>query len=88
MSLPSKNKFDPAQPLVRDDRKADQLFRDYLLKLDLLVTMMAAGNLPTLVAAADDAAAAAAGVPLGGMYRSPTSGVAPHTTSTLQVRVS
>ncbi len=67
--LPAKNKYDPAQNITNADRKADQLFRDYMLKLDLLVAALAAGQLPPLVNAANDAAAAAGGVAVGFMYR-------------------
>ncbi len=88
MSLPGKNVFNPAFAIAEKDGKASQLFRDYMTKLDFLISAMAAGNLPTLVSAIDDAAAAVAGVPLGGLYRSPTTGIAPNTVSTLRVRVS
>lgn len=89
MTLPVKNKFDPQFALVDSAGRPTQLFRDYMLKLDALVTAVVFGGLASnLVSAVDDAAAAAAGVPVGGMYRSPTSGVAPHTVSTVQVRVS
>ncbi len=88
MTLPTKNKFDPNFPVVDSQGRPTPLFRDYMVKLDAIVAAMAAGNLPNLVSAVDDAAAAAGGVPIGGVYRSPTSGVAPHTVSTLQVRVS
>jgi len=89
VTLPTKNKFDPSFAIVDPNGRPTQLFRDYMTKFDALVSAMAAGNLPTnLVAAVDDAAAAAGGVPLGGIYRSPTTGIAPHTVSTLQVRVS
>lgn len=69
MTLPAKNKFDPQFELVDPSRKPTQLNRDYMAKLDALVTAMAAGNLPTLVNAANDAAAAAGGVNIGQMYR-------------------
>jgi hypothetical protein len=89
MSLPSKNKFDPSFPIVEKDGKPTQFFRNYLFNFDQLITAIMLGGLPgNLVSAVDDAAAAAAGVPLGGLYRSPTSGVAPHTSSSVQVRVS
>jgi hypothetical protein len=88
MTLPAKNKFEPQFPIVNPDRRAEQLFRDYMIKLDALVAAMAAGNLPVLVSAVDDAAAAAGGVPIGAVYRTPTTGVHPNTVSTLQVRVS
>ena len=93
MSLPVKNRFDPSFGVTEKGDKPSQLFRDYMTKLDALVTAIAAGNLPilnlsTFVVAVDDAAAAAAGVPIGGIYRGTTTGVAPHTVSVLQVRVS
>lgn len=69
MSLPVKSKFDPQFALVDSSGRATQQFRDYLLKLDALVSAIAAGNLPVLVNAANDAAAAAAGVQLGQEYR-------------------
>jgi hypothetical protein len=66
--LPIKNKFDPAQDIVRDP-KASQYFRDYMSKLDALITALASGQLPPLTNAANDAAAAAAGVQVGFLYR-------------------
>lgn len=69
MSLPVKSKFDPQFALVDSSGRATQQFRDYLLKLDALVSAIAAGNLPVLVNAANDAAAAAAGVVIGQEYR-------------------
>lgn len=74
LTLPPKNKFDPAQNITNADRKADQVFRDYMLKLDILVSVMAGGTLPllnmsNLANAANDAAAALAGVPVSGVYR-------------------
>jgi hypothetical protein len=88
VTLPAKNIFNPAFPIADKEGKASQLFRDYMTALDRLVTAMAAGNLPALVVSADDAGAAAAGVPIGAIYRTPTTGVHPNTVSTLQVRVS
>lgn len=93
MTLPTKNKFDPSFPITEKGDKPSQLFRDYMRALDAVVAAIAAGNLPTLnlstfIVAVDDAAAAAAGVPIGGIYRGTTTGVAPHTVSVLQVRVS
>jgi hypothetical protein len=70
VSLPQKNKFNPAFPLVDGQGNATQVFRDYMIKLDALVAAMAAGNLAGLVNAANDAAAAAAGVQIGQAYRS------------------
>lgn len=69
MSLPVKSKFDPQFALVDSSCRATQQFRDYLLKLDALVSAIAAGNLPVLINAANDAAAAAAGVQVGQAYR-------------------
>lgn len=69
MSLPSKPKFDPKLALVDKDGNATQLFRDYMAKLDALVTALTTGGNVALVNAANDAAAAAAGVPVGWMYR-------------------
>jgi len=69
VTLPAKNKFDPQFPLNKGG-PPDQIFRDYLSKLDALVAAMAAGNLPAnLVNAVNDAAAAAGGVAIGQMYR-------------------
>jgi hypothetical protein len=68
-----------------------QSFRLYFLTLDASVRALVKGLLgsPTqLVAAADDAAAAAAGVPVGGLYRTPATGTPPHTISVVQIRVS
>lgn len=70
MTLPVKNKFDPSFALVDPTGRPTQLFRDYLVKLDALVTSIAAGNAPNnLVNAANDGAAAAAGVQVGQEYR-------------------
>lgn len=69
MSLPQKTKFDPTFPIADGAGRSTQFYRDYLARLDLLIAAMAAGNLPTLVNAANDAAAAAAGVLVGQMYR-------------------
>lgn len=68
MSLPVKNKFDPQFALNRGG-PPEQMFRDYLAKLDALVTAMATGNLPVLGNYANDAAAAVGGVNVGQMYR-------------------
>jgi hypothetical protein len=62
VSLPNKNKFDPAFPITDKDGRPTQLFRDYVTKLDLMLATIA-------VNAANDAAAAAAGVPVGSFYR-------------------
>ncbi|MCS3725506.1 hypothetical protein [Bradyrhizobium betae] len=71
MTLPAKDKrFDPGFPIADKDGRPTALFRDYLVLLDRLVTLMVAGNAPSnLVNAANDAAAAAAGVPVGNLYR-------------------
>jgi hypothetical protein len=70
VSLPAKNKFDPQFPLVDSKGNATQQFRDYLSKLDVLVSSIAAGNHSAgIVNAANDAAAAAAGVAVGQEYR-------------------
>lgn len=69
MTLPVKNRFDPQFPLNKGG-PPDQIFRDYLSKLDALVTSLGAGNVSAnLVNAANDAAAAAAGVSIGQTYR-------------------
>jgi hypothetical protein len=89
VTLPTKNKFDPQFHITDKDGRPTQFFRDYMRTLDALVTAVVFGGLPNnLISAVDDAAAAAAGVPLGGLYRSPATGVAPHTQSFVQVRVS
>lgn len=76
MTLPVKAKFDPQFALVDSTGRPTQLFRDYMVKLDALVTAIAAGNTPPLfnigasgALAANDAAAAAGGVAVGGLYR-------------------
>lgn len=46
-----------------------QAFGIYMTKLDALIAAMAAGNLPTLINAANDAAAATLGVQIGQAYR-------------------
>jgi hypothetical protein len=69
VSLPAKNKFDPAFPLVDSSGNATQSFRNYMSSLDALVAALAGGTLPTLINAANDAAAAAKGVAVGNMYR-------------------
>lgn len=86
MTLPAKNKFDPSFAISDAQGQPTQLFRDYMVKLDALVVALTAQlALNNLTVAADDAAAAAAGVPLGGLYRT-SSGVAPHTISAIQIR--
>jgi hypothetical protein len=44
-------------------------FAQYLIALDAVVRALAAGNVGTLVEAANDAAAATAGVAVGSIYR-------------------
>lgn len=79
MTLPAKNRFDPQFPLVDKDGKPTQQFRDYLAKLDALVSAIAAGNhSAAIINAANDAAAQAAGVVIGQEYRNG---------SVLQIRV-
>lgn len=69
MSLPQKSKFDPSFAIAEKSGAATQFFRDFLTKLDLMVTAIAGGNQPVLVNAANDAAAAVAGVAVGQTYR-------------------
>ena len=70
MSLPGKNRFDPSFAITDAQGKPTQLFRDYMAKLDALVTAISAGNAPNnLVNAVNDAAAQAAGVAVGQFYR-------------------
>lgn len=69
MSLPVKTKFDPSFGITEKGDKPSQMFRDYMAKLDALVTAIATGMNVALVNAADDAAAAAAGVQVGQLYR-------------------
>lgn len=69
MTLPAKAKFDPLFPIVGKDGRPTQTYRDYLSKLDALVTAIATGMNTALVNAANDAAAAAAGVQVGQLYR-------------------
>ena len=68
MTLPPKNKFDPGQPITQGNT-ASQSFRDYMTKIDALITAMSQGNTAGLVNAASDAAAATAGVSVGQLYR-------------------
>lgn len=70
MSLPDKSKFDPQFAIVvGSDGKPSQTFRDYLLKLDALVTTLTTGANTALGNFANDAAAAAGGVQVGQLYR-------------------
>jgi len=69
VTLPSKIKFDPQFAISDKDGKPTQQFRDYLTKLDALVTALTATASTSLTNAANDAAAAVAGVPVGSLYR-------------------
>jgi hypothetical protein len=69
VSLPVKNRFDPSFGLTEKGDKPSQLFRDYMTKLDALVTAIATGANVALVDAVNDAAAHAAGVEIGQLYR-------------------
>lgn len=69
MTLPLKSKFEPAFPIVDSSGRATQQFRDYLAKLDALVTALTTTASTSLTIAANDAAASAAGVPVGSLYR-------------------
>jgi hypothetical protein len=69
VSLPQKNPLpQPSFPITGTGGVPAQSFAQYMAKLDALVAAMAAGNLPTLVNAANDAAAKAAGVGIGQLY--------------------
>ena len=68
MTLPTKNNFDPAQPIDDKGNKPSQFFRDYMAKADAILAAIIAGKGPKLVQAANDAAAARAGVPVGSFY--------------------
>lgn len=89
-----------AQPGQTQPGTPSLSFRQYFLTLDAVVrglqgffaaatfAKLTAPTAPgSLIAAADDAAAAAAGVPIGGFYRSPTTGAPPNTISTVRIRV-
>lgn len=70
MSLPTKTKFDPTQPITQGSSgQPAQSFRDYMVKFDALVAAISAGQAPGLVNAANDAAARAKGVQIGFLYR-------------------
>jgi hypothetical protein len=75
MTTPIKTKFDPAFPIADKEGKPTQQFRDYMVKIDLLLTYLAAGNfanplnMNALTNEANDSAAAAAGVTVGQAYR-------------------
>jgi hypothetical protein len=60
--LPDKNKFDPQFAIAERGDKPSQLFRDYMAKLDALVTAMPRQANTFLGQFANDAAAAAGGV--------------------------
>jgi hypothetical protein len=81
VSLPVKNRFDPSFGVTEKGDKPSQLFRDYMAKLDALVTAIAlassaGGNVSQLqnIGASttlvnNDTAAAGLGIPVGGLYR-------------------
>lgn len=69
MTLPAKSKFDPSFAITDKSGTATQFFRDFMARLDALVSAIAAGNQPQLINAANDAAAAVAGVQVGQAYR-------------------
>ena len=67
--LPTKKPLlQPTFPLVDGQGRPTQSFGEYLRALDTVVTAFASG-LNGLPNAANDGAAAAAGVPIGGLYR-------------------
>jgi glutamate mutase epsilon subunit len=55
--------------LVGPSGSGSIMFAQYLIALDATVRALAAGNVGTLVQAANDVAAAAAGVAVGSLYR-------------------
>lgn len=67
-NLPGKTQFRPEFPIVDKEGRPTQVFRDYMAKLDALVTTLATGT-NGLTNAANDAAAATAGVGIGQLYR-------------------
>ncbi len=70
MTLPVKNRFDPQFALVDKNGQATQVFRDYLTKLDAMVTAMPAGNAPSNpVNAGNDSSSAPQGVVHRQFYR-------------------
>lgn len=69
MTLPAKASFNPGFPIADKAGAPTQSFRDYMVAMDRLVSLLAAGNLPPLVDAVNDAAAAAVGVGVGQIYR-------------------
>ena len=71
MSLPFKSP--PPRPDISwvdltDEGRPQLAMAQYMTALDTLVRQLAAGQVGTLVQAANDTAAAHAGVPLGGLY--------------------
>lgn len=69
MTLPAKNKFDPQFAITERGDKPAQIFRDYMTKLDAVLTLLLTGANVALTNAANDGAAAAAGVEVGQLYR-------------------
>jgi hypothetical protein len=69
VTLPAKKKFDPQFPIVNNDGRPTQMFRDYLSSLDALVTALTTQANVVLGNFANDAAAAAGGVQVGQLYR-------------------
>jgi hypothetical protein len=68
MTLPSKNVLpQPATAWLTAQGRLD--LAQYLTKLDALITALAAGDVGTLINAANDAAAERAGVAVGSLYR-------------------
>lgn len=68
MTLPAKNRFDPALAIDTAGNKPSQTFRDYVRSTDAILAAILAGQGPKLVQAANDAAAARAGVAVGSFY--------------------
>jgi hypothetical protein len=69
VTLPAKTKFDPGFAIADKDGKPTQQFRDYLTKLDLVISLLLTNSNASLTNAANDAAAALAGVQVGQLYR-------------------
>jgi hypothetical protein len=64
---------------INPDGTPTQVFREYMKSIDVLLGGLANGSvIGPLINAANDAAAAAAGVPIGGLYR---------TTNAVQIRL-
>lgn len=80
-------------PLVDTDLRPSLSWRLYLPRFDTALrglVNMVSGQFTSpvpLIAAVDDAAAAAAGVQVGQLYRTPTTGTPPHTISIVQIRI-